>query len=113
NIFHKSYTPKEKEKEKRFYAPAYLLKKAIRGETDIHNYTYVREFEYNAHEIFYLNLLEKKGINVDVTTKENIKKGSTIFASEIAVNEYITDNYIFELKDSVDYISTYYINGRK
>lgn len=88
NIISKTYKPVEASNEKDFYEISHFLKKSVKGKYQIDNYTLLYN-GYNAHLDFYLIQLKEKGIEVQLTDKQDfIKPGSQIIINQ---GEFLDD----------------------
>jgi 4-amino-4-deoxy-L-arabinose transferase-like glycosyltransferase len=96
NILDKTYHPKEVYWDKDFYEISYYLKDAVKGEYDL-NDQYLLYDGYNAHNLFYLNILNDQGVNVSVKDWRNLEKMDIVFTHQDDIIQYIKKHYIYQV----------------
>ncbi len=112
NILAKTYLPKEKAGDKEFYEITYYLREAVNGERNLHQQRIVHE-DYNAHNLFYVQILNEQGKDISFIPMQEIKTGQTLIAYQGHVKKYIEDNYHHEVVKTHGNITTYTLYGTK
>jgi len=111
-ILNKTYHPKEEEKFVDFYEVGYFLKDAVKGRQDINGY-YLLYDGYNAHNDFYLKVLQDKNTDTGFKDWWDLKKDDLVFTHQPELKEYIDNHYDFEITREVENIIFYKIKNRK
>lgn len=111
-IIDKTYLPKEYPWDKEFYEISYFLKDAVKGKYHLHQHYLVYD-GYYAHLLFYLNVLNDKGIEISLKDKENLQSGDLVIVSQNHIKQYIEEHYKFDIKDTIGTVSIYKIYERK
>jgi 4-amino-4-deoxy-L-arabinose transferase-like glycosyltransferase len=111
-IIDKTYLPKEYPWDKEFYEISYFLKDAVKGKYHLHQHYLVYD-GYYAHLLFYLNVLNNKGIEISLKDKENLQPGDLVIVSQNHIKQYIEEHYKFDIKDTIGTVSIYKIYERK
>src|SRR5690606_12823316 len=112
NILDKTYKPKEYSWDKDFYEIGYFLKDAVKGKYNLNN-QYLLYDGYNAHNLFYLNVLNDKGTQISFKHWENLNAMDIAIAFQNNVKQYVEDHYNHEIIQAKGNVVTYKINGRK
>lgn len=107
-----SYFPKENAVDKDLFELTYYLRDAIREKHDL-NGTHVAHVGMNTNNLFYVNILKDKGVNIDFKDHTSLAMGDRIVAQQALVKAYIEDNYSFELTEKTGNVMHYTIGERK
>jgi len=107
-----NYLPKEKsEGDAAFYEISYFLRDAARGHQAIDGH--VLSFEdYQAHNLFYVNLLNEKGAEVAFKHWHGLEPGDRAVAYQHGVKEYIRAHYHHELLRTHGAVEIYLIHAK-
>ena len=111
-ILDKTYNPKEYSWDKDFYEIGYFLKEAVKGKYDLNN-QYLIYDGYNAHNLFYLNVLNDKGTQISFKDWKNLNPMDIAIASQNNVKRYVEEHYKHEVIHTKGNVLTYQIYGRK
>ncbi len=108
------YKPKEHERDISLYEVSYYLRDALMNGIDLNNQTLlIEECEYRPVELFYVELLKDKGVNISVENLEEMKVGQIVFTGEGETNDFIRNNYLHTVLYSKGSIVTYKLHGKK
>lgn len=99
-IINKTYLPKEYPWEVDFYEIGYYLKDAIRGKHTVKNCVLLYD-GYNYHNKFYLNILNKKGNNIDFKHFSVLADGDSAIVVQGDIKNQIKSNYVFKTLETV------------
>ena len=91
-IINKTYKPQEYKWDAEFYDLGYFLRRILRNQYQLNNSHFLYE-GYNAHNLFYLRLLNDKGINVKYKDYKFLQEGDTVIVQQPEVLEYLKDHY--------------------
>lgn len=111
-IIKTTYKPQEKEWEKGFYQMGYFLKNAIKGKYDIDN-TYLIYDGYHGHNLFYVNILNDKGVNVTFKKWEEAEENDVVITSQDHIKNNLSEHYQIEQLSEVNTVTKYLIHGKK
>ncbi|WP_159038469.1 ArnT family glycosyltransferase [Brumimicrobium mesophilum] len=111
-VFEKTYLPKEHRFEVEFYELGHYLQDAARGRIDINN-TFVLYDGYNAHNLFYIKILNDKGIKTEFKDWKNLDSGDKVIAQQKHLKEYLIKHYKYEIIFQKGNVVTYKIYGNK
>jgi len=111
-IIGKVYCPKESEVEEGYYQFSHFLQDAVKSRHSIKNYCVCFQ-DYNAHLLFYVNILNDRNQNITFKHSKNLLSGDLVVASQDGVKEYIENNYIFETTGNYKSVKKYKILGEK
>jgi 4-amino-4-deoxy-L-arabinose transferase-like glycosyltransferase len=111
-IIAKTKNPVETGNGALFYEASYYLQKAARGQLDLHDQYFAYD-GYNAHYLLYVRLLNEQGTNLHFQHWENLKDGTTVFASQTHIHEAIRNAYEYEILAEDGSIVTYRIIQKK
>ncbi len=100
-IIDKVYKPVEYDWDKEFYQISYFLKGAANSKHSIKDHHLCYE-GYNAHLLFYVNILNDANQNVDFKDWNNLQAGDMIIASQSNVQAVIENSYSYELIGAVN-----------
>ncbi len=112
NMIKKTYKPQEYSWDKEFYELGYYLKEAIKGKHDLNNQYLVYD-GYNAHNQFYINILNNQGTNISVKACDQLKPNDLVIAQQNEVKQKIESSYDYKEIQHKGNIITYQIHGRK
>jgi len=112
DIIYKTYKPIENLKDSHIYELSYFLQDAVEGKYDLNN-TYIIDKGYNAHHLFYVKMLNDKGINISFNKYEKLQVGDTIIVSNNVLKQKVEELYEVEIIDKINNILIYRINGEK
>ncbi len=111
-IFDKTYKPKEYSWDKDFYEIGYFLKDAVKGKYDLNN-NYLLYDGYNAHNLFYLNVLNDNGTQISFKDWRNLNPMDITIAYQNHVKQYVQEHYIHQIILKEGNVVKYMIYGRK
>jgi len=111
-VLDKTYKPKEYFWRKDFYEIGYYLKDAIKGKYHLNKQCLLYE-GYHAHNLFYLNILNDKGIEISFKDWKKLEKEDVVIASQKNVKQYVEEHYNHQVLNSNGTIITYLIHGNK
>lgn len=111
-ILNKTYLPKEYKWRKDFYEIGYFLKDAVKGKYDLNN-QYLLYNGYNAQNLFYLNILNDKGIQISFKDWKKLSPLDIAIAYQNNVKRYVEEHYEYDVVHTEGNVVTYKINGRK
>jgi len=111
-ILKKTVKPKEEAWIAEFYQISYFLKDAIKGKHDL-NGQFVIFDKYHPHVLFYLAMLNEQGVNVSNTNWKELKPNSLVVVHQVHLQDYIEENYTYELALEKGKIKKYKILTRK
>lgn len=112
SIIDTTHKPKEFYWDKEFYAIGYYLKASLKGFYDVDN-KYLLFDGYNAHNLFYINLLNDKGIKISFKDRHNLSPDDVVIANQSVVKQYLVEHYNYEILQEVENVVTYKIYGNK
>lgn len=106
-------TPVEDDLMRNYHSIGYYLRDML-NETRQAEDCHVCFNGYFAQNLFYVNLLKEKGIDIDYETKwEDLEVNDIVIVTQIGIKEDIENNYGFELLDSIDNLNKYKITSKK
>ena len=111
-IFDMTQSPKKYDNNKDFYGLSYYLKDAVAGKHDLSN-QYLLYNGYSAPYLFYLNILNDKGVKISFKAWKKLEDEDVVIASQDDVKLYVEENYLYEVIHAEENVVTYKINGRK
>jgi 4-amino-4-deoxy-L-arabinose transferase-like glycosyltransferase len=109
-IIEKTYKPKE-HGWKDFYEISYYLKDAVKGKHHLDN-QYVLYDGYNAHNLFYVNILNDKGIKISFKDWAKLEPTDVSITQQAHIKQYVEKHYENEIININGSIVTYKIHGR-
>lgn len=109
-IIEKTYKPKE-HGWKDFYEISYYLKDAVKGKHHLDN-QYVLYDGYNAHNQFYLNVLNDKGIKISFKEWTKLEPMDISIAQQAHIKQYVEEHYENEIININGSVVTYKIHRR-
>lgn len=114
-ILGKTYLPQEYPWEKDFYEIGYFLKDAIKGKQDVNGFYFLYDgpWGYNAHNKFYLKILQDKGVGISFKDWKNLDKGDKVIAHQREVKDYIIMNYAHDIINVTGNVTKFKIYDRK
>ncbi|RFC54158.1 ArnT family glycosyltransferase [Brumimicrobium aurantiacum] len=98
--------------DEEFYSLSNYLQEAVDGEHDLNNKSIVYH-GYNAHLLFYVNILNNQSINLKFKDWKNLSAGDVVITNQIDINKNIEENYNHEVLETQGYIKTHIIYGSK
>jgi 4-amino-4-deoxy-L-arabinose transferase-like glycosyltransferase len=111
-IIIKTYHPQVFPWETEEYEIEYFIRDALRGKYDLRNH-FIAHDTYHLHLLFYANLLNEKGENVQFKHWESLQPGDRVVAHQPNVKDYIENNYLFEEIYTRENVKIYKIDGTK
>lgn len=111
-IFKKTYKPSEHPYHVEFYELGHYLQDAVRGRINLNN-SYVLYDGYNAQNLFYINILNDRGIKTEFKDWRNLASGDNVIAQQKPIKEYLVENYEYEIIFEKGNVVTYKIYGNK
>jgi 4-amino-4-deoxy-L-arabinose transferase-like glycosyltransferase len=109
-IIEKTYKPKESSPE--FYEISYFLKDAVKGKYNLEN-NYLLYDGYNSHNLFYVKLLNEKGINFNYKDWRKLSVGDVVITQQFHLKEYVKKSYNNKLLQKSGDVELYQILGLK
>ena len=85
---------------------------AVRGKKNL-NGLYLIYSGYKADNIFYLNILKDKGIDISLKDREKLKIGDKVIVCQKKVEQYIDKHYGYEVLNINGNVKTYRIYEKK
>lgn len=107
-IADKVYLPKEKPQDDYFYSASYYLKDALKGTIDL-NDQYLIHDNYHAYTLFYIYVLQEKGVNISIKEIEDLRSGDVIFTHQDHVKAELERQFTLETLSINGHVSTYKI----
>ncbi len=111
-ILNKIYKSKEHDKHEHFYEIGYFLKNAIKGKHDLHD-QYLLYDGYYAHNLFYLKILNDKGIKISFKDWKKLTFYDVVIAHQNNVKEYVENHYKYQIVYTQGTVKKYKIHGKK
>lgn len=111
-IFNKTHLPTEYRWKVDFYEISYFLQEAIKGKHDVNN-QYLLYDGYKAHNLFYVNILNDKGVKFSFKDWKKLADKDIVIAHQGNIKKYIKENYKQEIIHTTGNIVTYKIYGKK
>lgn len=106
----KTYKPKEYPWHEEFYEIGYYLKKGIKGKYDL-NDKFLLYDGYYAHNLFYINILNDKGVNISLKDWTKLEAGDVVLTHHSHLKDYIATHYTSEVIETTGNVITYKIHG--
>ena len=94
-IIHKVYSTPNEYPWHEFYQIGYFFKKAIKDKTDLSDYYFIEE-GYHPENLFYMNILNEKGIKISYKKKEDLAPNDKVITYQNEINQYIKTHYEWE-----------------
>jgi 4-amino-4-deoxy-L-arabinose transferase and related glycosyltransferases of PMT family len=107
-IFDKTYKPKDNE----FYRIGHLLQDAVKGSYNMNN-KYLACFDYQAHNLFYINYLKDMGVKTGFKDYTKLIYNDEVLTFQENVKDYIRKNYDFNVTGTIDNITIFKIKDKK
>lgn len=111
-IIDKTYKPQEYPWDKDFYEIGYYLKDAVKGRVDVDS-SYLAYEGYNAHNSFYLKILQANGIRIAFKDWTNLDNNDKVIACQQNVKQYVENSYFYEIIQEKGNVVNYKIYGKK
>lgn len=109
--FSRTFYPNEEPWDTGTYEIGYYLKNAIRGKIDMNNKSLLYD-GYNAQNLFYIYILNLKGVKTGVRfPSEHLKRGEMLVVCQDNMKQMIKDNYLYKIIKKQDQVETYEILG--
>jgi len=105
-IFMDTYRPTEAYSDGGLYDIGYYLKEATENRRDLNGKYMVYE-GYAAQNIFYLRILQEKGVKTGRLGFKDIRPGLEIIACQDTVKNFIRKNFIYSEKQKKNSVFTY------
>ena len=112
NISNKTYFPKEHGWGIDFYEIGYFLKDAVKGKFDLNNQHLLYD-GYNAQNLFYLKMLNDKGVQISFKDWRKLAPMDIVIACQNHVKQYVEEHYEHEIIQINENVVTYKIHGEK
>jgi len=111
--YHRSLKPYY-QPQKAFYDMSFLLREAIEGKHDFEAYKVVfdKTGTPSQHIKIYVNLLQKKGIDIQLAFSKNLQKGDRIIVTKDVAQKKIIGKYDVQLIEELGGIDAYLIKGK-
>jgi len=90
----------------------YFLKDAIKGIQDINNYSILLD-GYNFQNIFYIKILQDKGLKVTCNDYKNLMPGNLVISYQNNIKNYLKDHYLLNVINENGQITRYKILDKK
>lgn len=91
-IINKTYKPKEIEWEKQFYEIGYFLRDAAKGIHNVNGQFLIYD-GYSAQNLFYMNVLNDKGIQLSFKSADKLENGDVVIVCQDKMKDYIANHY--------------------
>lgn len=111
-IFKKTFNPKEYPWHVEFYEISYYLKNAVKGEHNLQGKHLLYD-GYNAHNQFYINLLNDKGVNFSTKSWTDLREDDIVITHQSKIKQHIDEHYNHEQVSQTGNVITYKIYGPK
>jgi len=111
-IIKKTVHPPDPNWHKDKYHIENFIRDGIRNKYDLTN-QYILHNGYNPALLFYANILNDQGKNVNFKRWENLEPRDVVIAHQDNVKESVEMNYLFEIQFIKKNIKIYKINGKK
>ncbi len=111
-IFNKTYQPEEYPWDKDFYEIGYFLKDAVKNKYDL-NHTYLLYEGYDTQNLFYLKILNDKGVDVNFKNWKDLSAKDIVITHQNNIKKYLEENYEYEQIPIRGNIVKYKIYGKK
>ncbi len=111
-IIGKTYAPKELPWDVDFYELTHFLQRSAKGKHDLDG-TFIAFDGYRAHNLFYVELLNHRGVDVSFKDWKDLEPGDVVVAQQQEVKEEIINRYHAEVEESHGGVVTYRIHGEK
>ncbi|WP_207434046.1 ArnT family glycosyltransferase [Sabulibacter ruber] len=111
-IKNKTTRPEEVGTDKEFYEIGYYLKDAIKGVHEVNGKFLLYE-GYRGQNLFYLNILKDKGVQISFKDWDKLDNGDIVIAHQGHVKQYVIDHYNYQVLKEVGNVISYKIDGRK
>jgi len=108
HIFEKTHMPKEESWDYDFYQIGHYLKAALRGKFDLDG-KYLLYEGYDLQNLFYIRLLNEKGVNVSIKKLKDVKVGDVVITSQNPVRNHLRNNYHIKELERDQIVYTYKI----
>jgi len=95
-IIDKTFVPREPDWNKETYELGYYLRFALKGYYHVDD-QYILYKGYNAHNLFYIRMLQDKGIRTGYKDWTNLCAGDNVIAYQPEIKDYIQKNYNTEV----------------
>lgn len=109
-ILDKTYKPVEHWYDKDFYEIGYYLRDAAAGREDVNNKFLLFE-GFNAQNLFYLHILNEKGISISMKDHTKLVEGDVVIAHQGHVKDYMDKNYELNILQERSLVRTCEILG--
>jgi 4-amino-4-deoxy-L-arabinose transferase-like glycosyltransferase len=98
--------------DEEYYRINYYLKDAIKGGHDLNGYTLIHQ-GYYVHNLFYINMLKDKGVNVNLTSDwKNLNIDDSVIVHQKEVKDSLKLKYYLDTLRKESNIYFYKIKGR-
>lgn len=111
-VLDRSFLPVEDSEEKSFYDIGYFLKEAVNGEHEVNNHFLLYD-GYYAQNLFYLKMLENKGINLRFKSWEALSENDKVIIPQDYIRQYVQAHYKVDTLSEKGSIITYQILSKK
>lgn len=112
NLIDKVYLPEEPVEAGNFYDMSHFLQDASRGHYDLNNYK-ILNVGYHGHLLFYVNIMQDKGVDVEFGNRNELKAGDKVAATHGDIKHHIDNEYNAEVIGQVREVTLYSIRGMK
>jgi 4-amino-4-deoxy-L-arabinose transferase-like glycosyltransferase len=107
-----TYKPKEFSWEKDFYDIGYYLREGLSKKHDLNN-QYLLYEGYCAHNLFYIKILNAKGINTSIISNwKDLEIGDVVITCQPNMTRSIEDNFSYSLIYEKNNVKTVKIDGK-
>lgn len=112
NIINWGSKPKEHKWHQEFYNISYFMKDAVESDKDLDGYNIIYE-GYNGHLYYYVKLLNKKGQNIKVASKDILQGNEKVIADQKETKSHIQENFEYQIIEKYKNIFQYkLLNGK-
>jgi hypothetical protein len=102
-IFKKTVNPVEHKWDKEKYEIGHFLQDAVKGKHNLNNYTLIHE-GYSTQNLFYLNILNKRGINISLKSITQLTSGEKIIVHQKDQKKILNELYYVKVDSSLNNI---------
>lgn len=111
-ILDKTYKPVEHGAAIALYEIGYYLQDAVEGKYNLDN-KYLLYEGYRAQNLFYLNILNDKGVQISFKDWKKLVPNDIVIAYQEPIKDYLAQHYDTEILQIVGNVVTYKIHGEK
>ena len=106
------FKPKEYKWDQEIYNISYYLRDLLSSGENMDNVDLLHK-EYDAHILFYINLLKENKQNIRLIKTDDLKEGQIVIAHQTEVIDKIENNYEYVILEKKQNIVKYKITHKK